>query len=434
MNLITLGLSHHSSPIELRERLAFAEADIEAALAALRAQPGVEEAAIVSTCNRTELMATGASVDGDRLLSWWCADREVALPAGAHVYRHAGLSAVAHTLTVASGLDSMVLGEPQILGQMKQSFAAANQANSLGPVLSRLFQHAFAVAKQVRSETDIGAHPVSVAYASVQMARRIFDDFSAQSALLVGAGEMVTLVGRHLVQQGVRRIIVANRSLDRAEALATELGGSATTLDQLDLVLPGADFVVSSTAARDPVISVAAMRTALRSRRRKPVFMIDLAVPRDIAPEIGRLADVYLYTIDDLRDVVAENMQLRQAAATEARSLIDDQARQFMRWLDARGAGDTLRAIRAQAERQRDDVLARARRRLVSGEPPDEVLRYLAETLTNKLLHAPVSRLGRANAVEQGLLLSSARDLFGVSSPTVRDTADDPDAPPDPET
>ncbi|WP_029890782.1 glutamyl-tRNA reductase [Polycyclovorans algicola] len=414
MTLITLGLSHHSTPIELRERMAFAEADLVDALARLRALPGVAEAAILSTCNRTELMTVGRAVDEAALVAWWQADRRVVALDAQHVYCHHERSSVEHTLAVASGLDSMVLGEPQILGQMKQSFAIANEAESLGPVLSRLFQHAFSVAKQVRSETDIGAHPVSVAYASVQMARRIYEDLTQQTALLVGAGEMITLVGRYLQQQGVRQITVANRSLERAEALAADLGGRAISLAQLDDALPGADLVVSSTAAREAVISFDAMRKALRQRRRKPVFMIDLAVPRDIEPRIGKLADVYLYTIDDLRHVVAENMKLREGAAVEARTLIAGQADVFMRWLDARDAGDTLRALRHQAARQRDEVLDKARRRLVNGEAPEAVMQFLADTLTNKLLHAPVSRLGQADRVEQGVLLEATRRLFGL--------------------
>ncbi|MEC8849986.1 MAG: glutamyl-tRNA reductase [Pseudomonadota bacterium] len=414
MPLMTLGLSHHTTPIELRERMAFAEADLPDALARLRALEGVDEAAILSTCNRTEIMVVSPRLSEGALLAWWQGDRSVAPLHPQHVYRHIDQKCVEHTLAVAAGLDSMVLGEPQILGQMKQSFAIANEAASLGPVLSRLFQHAFAVAKQVRSQTDIGAHPVSVAYASVQMAKRIYEDLSQQTALLVGAGEMITLVGRYLQQQGVKQIIVANRSLERADALAAEIGGTAITLDGLAQALPGADLVVSSTAARDAVIRYDAMRQAVKQRRRKPVFMIDLAVPRDIEPRIGDLPDVYLYTIDDLRHVVAENMKLREGAALQAKALITEQAQVFVHWLDARDAGDTLRALRDNAARQRDEVLAKALRRLDGGEPADQVLRYQADSLTNKLLHAPVSRLGRASRIEQSLLLDATRRLFAL--------------------
>jgi glutamyl-tRNA reductase len=414
MPLITLGLSHHTTPIELRERMAFAEVDLPDALARLRAVEGVEEAAILSTCNRTEIMVVSQSLGQAELLAWWQNDRAVAPLHPQHVYQHFDHKCVEHTLSVAAGLDSMVLGEPQILGQMKQSFAIASEAASLGPILSRLFQHAFSVAKQVRSQTDIGAHPVSVAYASVQMAKRIYEDLSQQTALLVGAGEMITLVGRYLQQQGVKQITVANRSLERAEALAEEIGGIAITLDGLDRVLPGADLVVSSTAARDAVIRFEVMRSAVKQRRRKPVFMIDLAVPRDIEPRIGELPDVYLYTIDDLRHVVAENMKLREGAALEAKALIADQAQVFIQWLDARHAGDTLRALRDNVAAQRDEVLAKALRKLENGETPEAAMRYLADSLTNKFLHAPLSRLGRTGRMEQSLLLDATRRLFGL--------------------
>ena len=415
MALITLGLSHHSTPIALRERMAFAEADVPLALGGLRALPGVREAAILSTCNRTELFAVTEGDEDAVLRHWWREIRDAGDAAlDQHLYLFRDVACVTHTLRVASGLDSMVLGEPQILGQMKQSFALANEVSSLGPVLSRLFQHAFAVAKQVRSQTQIGAHPVSVAYAAVQMSRRIFDDLRGQTALLIGAGEMITLVARYLRQQGVKRLVVANRSLERALPLAEEIGGEAVTLDALPALLPHADLVVSSTAARGFIVTDEAMRSAIRQRRRKPVFMIDLAVPRDIDPRIERLEDVYLYTIDDLRNVIAENQKLRQDAAVEAQALIDSQARSFVQWLEARDAGDTIRALRDWADRQRDEVLEKARRRLASGADPEAVMRFVAETLGNKLLHPPVSRLRQADPGEQSWLLSSARQLFDL--------------------
>jgi glutamyl-tRNA reductase len=415
MALITLGLSHHSTPIDLRERMAFAEADLPEALAQLRAQPGVSEAAILSTCNRTELFAVTEAEQSPALLAWWRGMRRVedALLTP-HVYTHRDRASVIHILRVASGLDSMVLGEPQILGQMKQSFALANNVESLGPILSRLFQHAFAVAKLVRSQTDIGAHPVSVAYAAVQMARRIFEDLKGQTALLIGAGEMVSLVARYLQQQGVGQLIVANRSLGRAETLAAEVGGRAVALEALPEVLPKADFVVSSTASREPIIRFDAMKQALRGRRRRPVFMIDLAVPRDIEPRIGTLEDVYLYTIDDLRNVVAENRRLREDAAREAESLVETQAHVFARWLEARDAADIIRRLRERAQAQGEEVLDKARRKLANGESPQAVMDFVAETLTNKLLHAPISRLRQAEGGEQALLLNSAQTLFDL--------------------
>ena len=293
MALITLGLSHHLAPVEARERMAFTEADLPAALERLRALPGVAEAAILSTCNRTEIMAVAELEEESRLLEWWRRERQA--PDGyieKFLYSHRDLGSVTHSLRVASGLDSMVLGEPQILGQMKQTFAVASEVRSLGPVLGRLFQHTFAVAKLVRSQTQVGAHPVSVAYAAVQMARRIFADLSGQTVLLIGAGEMTQLLARHLQQHGVGRIVVANRSLERAEKLAREVHGYAISLNDLPNYLADADLIVSCTAARGTILHKEVMQRAVKSRRRKPVFMIDLAVPRDIDPRIADLEDI----------------------------------------------------------------------------------------------------------------------------------------------
>lgn len=305
MAFITLGLSHHSAPVEARERLAFTDSELPAALTRLRALAGVDEAAILSTCNRTEILTIADPDHAQVIVDWW--RHELNAPAGLieqFVYTHRDQAAVLHSLRVASGLDSMVVGEPQILGQMKDSFALASQTRALGPVLSRLFQHAFAVAKLVRSSTQVGAHPVSVAYAAVQMARQIFADLSRQTALLIGAGETVQLIARHLRGQGIGRIVVANRSLERAATLAREVQGYAIALTDLHSYLSEADLVVSSTAAREHVVERAAMERALKKRRRKAVFMIDLAVPRDIDPAIGELEDVYLYTLDDLRNEI----------------------------------------------------------------------------------------------------------------------------------
>lgn len=413
MAFITLGLSHHSAPVEARERLAFTDAELPAALARLRALAGVEEAAILSTCNRTEILAVAEPELAPRLIEWW--RRELNAPAGLieqFVYTHRDQAAVLHSLRVAAGLDSMVVGEPQILGQMKDSFALANESKALGPVLSRLFQHAFAVAKVVRSRTQVGAHPVSVAYAAVQMARQIFADLGQQTALLIGAGETVQLIARHLRGQGIGRIVVANRSLERAEKLAREIHGYAIALSDLPAYLGDADLVVSSTAAREHVVEQAAMKLALKKRRRKPVFMIDLAVPRDLDPRIAELEDVYLYTLDDLRNVIAANLQARAEAAKQGEALVEDYARQFTRWLESRDAGQVIRVLREQARAHRDEVLEKARRKLASGASADEVLGFVADTLSNKLLHAPSHRLRSADSVEQALLVNAARKLF----------------------
>jgi glutamyl-tRNA reductase len=413
--LLTLGLSHHNAPLDVRERVAFPEADLPDALTRLRALPGIDESAIVSTCNRTELMTVVGEGEEQRLLEWWRRERQ--LPEGLlekYQYAHRDHGSILHSLRVASGLDSMVVGEPQILGQMKQSYAAAGHVHTLGPVLSRLFQHTFAVAKLVRSRTQVSAHPVSVAYAAVQLARQIFADFSQQTALIIGAGEMAELLARHLRGQGVTRLLIANRSLDRAQRLARDVGGYAMPLSDVPARLAEADLLVSSTGARGLVIERAAIERALSRRRRKPVFMIDLAVPRDIDPKVAELEDVYLYTIDDLRAVVAGNLKLRENEARQAEALVEEYAAGFNRWLEARDAAPIIRALREQARGHRDDVLDKARRLLAGGRPPEEVMAFVADTLSHKLTHAPSAALRHADAVEQALLLNSARKLFDL--------------------
>ncbi|HET8881776.1 MAG TPA: glutamyl-tRNA reductase [Solimonas sp.] len=415
MALVTLGLSHHRAPVEARERLAFTEADLAASLTRLRALPGIDEAAILSTCNRTEIMTVAGLESESRLIEWWRRERQA--PEGyieKFAYTHRDLGSITHSLRVAAGLDSMVVGEPQILGQMKDSYALASEVKAIGPVLSRLFQHSFSVAKLVRSQTQVGAHPVSVAYAALQMARRIFADLKGQTAVLIGAGEMIRLVAQHLQRHGVGRIVVANRSLERAERLAREVHGYAISLDDLHTYLPDADLVIASTAARDFVLRGEQMERAVKSRRRKPVLLIDLAVPRDIDPKVAALEDIYLYTIDDLRAVIAENLKLREEAARQAELLITTQAQQFTRWLESRDAGNTIRMLRAQARDSRDDVLDKARRKLAAGEPIDDVLGFVADTLSNKILHAPSQVLRKADAVEQAMLLNTARKLFDL--------------------
>jgi glutamyl-tRNA reductase len=415
MALLTLGLSHRSASLDVRERLAFTAAELPDALARLRALPGVEEAAILSTCNRTEIMAVAAPGDEGRLVEWWRRERQA--PAGAiepHLTVLRDQGSVLHSLRVASGLDSMVLGEPQILGQMKQAYAQAQQVHAVGPVLSRLFQHAFAVAKLVRSSTQIGAHPVSIAYAAVQLAHHIFADLGSQTALLIGAGQTSQLLARHLKTRGVGRIIVANRSLERAQNLAAGLHGYAIGLADLPVHLAEADVVISGTGGRGHILSREMVATAIGRRRRKPMLMIDLAVPRDFDPAIAKLEDIYLYTLDDLRSVIADNLKVREAAAQQAEALVEDHAREFEKWLESRDAGATIRRLRSRARDSRDEVLAKARRKLAAGEAPEAVMAFVADTLANKLLHAPSERLRNADAVEQALLLDAAQKLFDL--------------------
>ncbi|TAM12302.1 MAG: glutamyl-tRNA reductase [Nevskiaceae bacterium] len=415
MTLLTFGLSHHTAPTAMREKLAFTDSDVADALHRLRALPGISEAAILSTCNRTEITAVADDGDHRRFIEWWARERGVACGNWCErVYWHADLSSVVHSLRVASGLDSMVIGEPQILGQVKHSYECAREAGTLGPILGRFFQHSFAVAKIVRSRTQVGASPVSVAYAAVQMASRIFADFKHQTALVVGAGETATLLARHLRKRDIGRLVIANRSLDRARQLAAELGGMAVPLNDLMLYLADADLVVSSTASRDVLLSRELVQQAIRKRRRKPVLMIDLAVPRDIDPAVAELEDVYLYGVDELHSVIADNLKARAAAAEQGEAIVENHAQEFMRWLESRDSATTIRALRSAGRGHRDVVLARARQRLAAGQPAEDVLVYLADTLSNRLMHAPSSALRHADAVEQALLLSAAHKLFDL--------------------
>ncbi len=415
MPLLTLGLSHHSAPVDARERLAFTSDELPAALARLRALPGIDEAAILSTCNRTEIFTVAAPEDSVRVMEWWRRERQAhAAELDRYAYTLRDQGSVLHSLRVAAGLDSMVLGEPQILGQMKQAFAQAQSVQSVGPVLSRLFQHAFSVAKLIRSTTQIGAHPVSVAYAAVQLAQHIFADLGKQTALLIGAGDTVQLLARHLRGRGVGRIIVANRSIERAQILAQSVQGYAISLSDLGAHLPEADVVISSTASRDHILKRDAVARAIKGRRRKPVLMVDLAMPRDLDPAIAQLEDVYLYSLDDLRAVIADNLKVREASAQQAEVLVEDYARTFERWMESRDAGATIRRLRTRARAHRDDVLIKARRKLANGESPEAVMAFVADTLANKLLHAPSERLHKADLVEQSMLIDAAHKLFDL--------------------
>ncbi|MGE0030350.1 MAG: glutamyl-tRNA reductase [Steroidobacteraceae bacterium] len=411
MSLVVLGLNHRTAPIEVRERIVFDAARLPEALASLRALPGLQEALIVSTCNRTEIYAAGSAGTGP-LADWLAAASAGGCTLADCLYRIEEADAVRHVFSVASGLDSLILGEPQILGQLKDAYRAAQQAGAAGPLLNRLFQTTFSVAKQVRSETAIGASAVSVASAGIQLARRIFSDFERHTALLVGAGDMIELAARHLHSQKIGRMIIANRSLNRAQRIAEGLQASAILLDAIDTHLSQADLVVCSTARPGHVISLESVQAALEARRHRPMFMLDLAVPRDIDPRVGGLEDVYLYTIDDLRQVVDENVKARQEEATAARHIIDEAVLQFMSGLKVLEAVPAIRELRGQAEAARAQTLEQARRMLAAGHEPEEVLEYLASTLTNRLLHAPSAALRDAAQSGDATLAQAAARLF----------------------
>jgi glutamyl-tRNA reductase len=412
MSLLVLGLNHRTAPIDVRERIVFDAERLPQALAALGVLNGIHEGLIVSTCNRTELYCVADAESAS--LPDWLASWSGGNPALKDcLYRLEDADAVRHVFSVASGLDSLILGEPQILGQLKDAYRAAQQAGTAGSQLNRLFQTTFSVAKRVRTETAIGASAVSVASAGIQLARRIFTGFERHTALLVGAGDMIELAARHLHAQKLGRMIIANRSLDRAQRLAGAFQASAISLDALESHLAQADIVVCSTASPGHVIGLEATRKAIVLRRHRPVFMLDLAVPRDIDPRVGQLEDVYLFTIDDLRDVVDENVKARKEEAEAARRMIADEVERFMSGLKARDAVPLIRELRSQAEAAREQTLEQARRMLAAGRAPDEVLDFLAATLTNRLLHGPSTVLREAAESGDAGLAAAAARLFG---------------------
>ena len=413
MTLLAVGINYNTAPVAIRERLAFPADVLDNTLKKLLNIGDISEAAILSTCNRTEFYYHANSTDQSSLVEW-IADTKQITPAEftPYLYSHIDNETIRHMFRVACGLDSMILGEPQILGQMKTAYQAAYDAGTLGKTLSKLFQHTFSAAKKVRTDTAIGSSPVSVAFAAVQLAQQIFDKLSNQTALLIGAGETIELTARHLHQHGIGRIIIANRTYDKAHALASQFNGYAIALSEIPDHLAEADIVVSSTASQLPILGKGRVESAIKKRKHKPMFMVDLAVPRDIEPEVEQLRDVYLYTVDDLQHTVNQNMDSRRRAAEQAEEIIDTKVEHFLGWLRSQGAQETIRDYRLQAELTRDDALQKALSQLNSGAAADEVLQRLAHTLTNKLIHTPCAQLREAGANERQDLIAASREIF----------------------
>lgn len=413
MTLLVLGINHKTAAVGVREQVAFTPTQLEVALAQLRALPGVEEAAVLSTCNRTELYCVTESQGERAVLEWLGRFHNLEVQDLAkNAYHYLDNDAARHLMRVAVGLDSMVLGEPQIFGQLKEAYQTARQYNGLGGELERLFQHTFAVAKQVRTETGIGENPVSVAYAAVSMASRIYDDFSRQRALLIGAGETIELVARHLREAGIRELIVANRTRERAEQLAAEFSAQAISLAEIPDALSRADIVISSTAAPLPILGKGMVEQAIKKRRHRPIFMVDIAVPRDIEPQVGELGDVFLYTVDDLHEVIEENRRHRQVAASEAETLIEQGVGHWQHERRVRGAGDLIRRYREQGEALRAAAEAQAMAQLAKGDDPEKVVARLARQLSNKLMHGPTLRLREASGAERHDIVAAAEALL----------------------
>ncbi len=416
MTLLAFGINHKTAPVEIRERVAFSPERMPEALLGLTSQGAINEAAILSTCNRTELYCGLQGDDFTPVLEWFREfhglERAEVEP---YIYTYPDREAVRHMLRVASGLDSLVLGEPQILGQMKQAYSAADEAGAIGRQLNRLFQHTFSVAKQVRTDTAIGASPVSVAFAAVSLSRQIFSDLSEHTALLIGAGETIELVARHLHESGIERIIIANRTVDKAHVLASEFGGFAIGLSEIPEHLHEADIVISSTASPLPILGKGAVESALKQRKHRPMFMVDIAVPRDIETEVGELEDVFLYTVDDLQEVIEEGLRSRQEAADQAEEIIDTQVSHFMGWLRSLNSVDTIRQFRRHGEGVRDQVLEQYLAQLQKGnKDPEQLMQEMARQLTNKLMHAPCAQMKQAGFDGRNELLDAARELFDL--------------------
>lgn len=403
MSLLAIGINHNTASVDIREKVSFTPETMSESLQSVLGLPGIQESVILSTCNRSEIYcsAEDAAKASEALISWMASTHHLDPDALRQcTYVHADKSAVEHISQVAAGLDSMVLGEPQILGQLKSAYAVAQEHNSVGSSLNFLFQHSFKVAKKVRTETAIGENAVSIAYAAVSLSTRIFSDLSKCRALLVGAGETIDLVARHLRERGVNQLTVANRTLARAEALANEFNARACLLSDIPDELPHADIVITSTASQLPLIGKGMVERALKRRRHKPVFMVDIAVPRDVETEVSDLDDVFLYTVDDLRSVIENNRRSREKAAVDARKIIAQQTDEFVSALSGRSATDAIREIRARAKLVQLAELEKAERALEAGNDPKKVAQQLAHNLTNKLMHGPTVALKSAH--EQG--------------------------------
>ncbi|MGV8941591.1 MAG: glutamyl-tRNA reductase [Lysobacter sp.] len=410
-SLYVLGINHQTAPVSLREQVAFSADSLPAALMSLRGLSQVHEAALLSTCNRTEIY-TVVDDDGAAVANWLANQPDESGDLHAYMYRHAGADAVRHLFRVATGLDSLVLGEPQILGQVKDAWASARAAGSLGSQLDRLFQHTFTTAKRARTDTRIGANPVSVASAAVRLAQESFARLEDSTVLLIGAGDTIELAARHLVQAKAKRLLVANRTLAHAQELASRHGGVALPLEELDRHLGEADIVLSATAAREPILHRAQVAAALASRKHRPMLLLDLAVPRDIAADVAGLPDVYLYTVDDLERSIEDNRRSRREAATEAEAIVEVQVARFMESFVARSRTAPLKRLRAHGDAARVESLAKARAQLAAGEDPSAVLDFLAHTLTNRLLHAPTVALREAALSGNAELARATDKLF----------------------
>ncbi len=415
MDLLLVGLNHQTAPVSLRERVAFTPDQLAEALPALKNDGGFRELAILSTCNRTEAIIVTNEPD-PRLVINWLADYHDIAPSELEdrIYTHEGPGAVQHTMRVACGLDSMVIGEPQIFGQFKDCFTIARMHDTLGPQLNKLSQTTNRVAKQVRTQTGIGENPVSIASTSVTLAKQLFTDVASCNALLIGAGETIELAAQHLANAGVRNLVIANRTLANAEAVAEPYNAQAVDLSAVPHMLEHTDIVISSTGSSLPILGKGAVERALKSRRHKPIFMVDIAVPRDIEPEVAELQDVYLYSIDNLQEIITENLNLRQNAADKAAEIIETAVQEYTENDNSLDAVDTIRRFRAHHDELKQSELDKALARLSKGEDPEAVVSSLANQLTNKIVHVPTIEIKKASTLGRADLLLLVEQLYGL--------------------
>ena len=413
MALHVLGINHHSAPLEVREKVAFPAERQAEALADLAAQPGIEEAVLVSTCNRTEVyVRSEAPLAARQWLAGEASKAGVAIDG--LVYCHTDEAAVRHAFRVAAGLDSMVLGEPQILGQVKQSVRNAEAVGTLGTALQRLFQQTFSAAKKVRTETGLGAQSISMSAAALRLAQNVFGDLTRTKLLLIGVGEMVELAATYFVAQRPQAVVVANRTLARGESFAERFEATAIALSELPARLQEFDIVITGTASSLPILGKGLIESALKARKHRPMFIVDFAVPRDVEPEVAALRDVFLYTIDDLGKIVQEGAESRRAAVEQAETIVTTQLAEFRAWQSSRAAAPAIVELRRRAELYREAELERARGRLARGDDPQAVLDALAAGLANKFLHHPTQALSRAGAGEREALLRALEALYPI--------------------
>ncbi|MDZ7684137.1 MAG: glutamyl-tRNA reductase [Gammaproteobacteria bacterium] len=413
MDLVVVGIDHRTAPVAVREQIAITPERMGHALHDLKGTPGLDEVAILSTCNRTEIYAVQSENDHGSLSAWLAKYHDIPMETlRDSIYVYSGDASVRHLLRVASGLDSMVLGEPQIFGQVKDCFTQAKSHNTLGSVLERISQHTYRIAKRVRSSTAIGQTPVSVASIAVDLAAQLFSSIAGCNVLLVGAGETVELVGKYLQQAGVERITIANRTIENAHRLAESMGGDAITLTDIPTRLSQIDILIASTGSELPILGKGTVERALKERRHSPIFMVDLAVPRDIEPEIADLRDVYLYSIDDLEQLIAENITNREEAAQEAEAIITEALSELEAEDKSRSAVDILVRFRQQNEAIKDVELGKALDRLERGEAPEKVMMHLANQLTNKIIHNPSVQLKQASAEGRDNVVQALAELF----------------------